>query len=73
MDGQSQIQKYQFIKVSIYKNRRGPYKDILLWCKSDKGTCRIEPVFATDYQYQIQEIEDFKIKVKKPKITASAF
>lgn len=60
-------------KISIYKNRRGPYKDILLWCKSDKGTCRIEPIFATDYQYQIQEIEDFKIKVKKPKITASAF
>ena len=60
-------------KISIYKNRRGPYKDILLWCKSDKGTCRIEPVFATDYQYQIQEIEDFRIKVKKPKITASAF
>ena len=43
------------IKVSVYKNRRGQYKDILLWCKSDRGTCRIEPIFATNYQYQLQD------------------
>ena len=29
------------IKMSIYKNRRGRYKSILLWCKADRGTCRV--------------------------------
>lgn len=60
------------IKISVYKNRRGRYKDILLWCKADRGTCRIEPMFVTDYQYQLQEIEDLKIKIT-PRIQASAF
>ena len=40
------------IKMSIYKNRRGQYKDILLWCNGKRGVCRIEPMFATDYNYQ---------------------
>lgn len=62
------------IKISVYKNRRGQYKDILLWCKSDRGTCRIEPVFITNYQYQVQEVEDLQIKITpKKKNTASAF
>ena len=29
------------IKMSIYKNRRGRYKGVILWCKADLGTCRI--------------------------------
>lgn len=61
------------IKISIYKNRRGRYKDILLWCKSDRGTCKIEPMFATNYQYELISIEDLKIKVKNNKNEASAF
>jgi replicative DNA helicase len=56
----------------VYKNRRGQYKDILLWCKANRGTCRIEPMFVTDYRYQLQEIEDLKIKIT-PAIQASAF
>ena len=52
------------IKISVYKNRRGEYKDILLWCTSDRGTCRINPVFVTNYQYEIIDIPDLKIKVK---------
>ncbi|MGN0992837.1 MAG: DnaB-like helicase C-terminal domain-containing protein [Bacilli bacterium] len=60
------------IKISVYKNRRGRYKDILLWCKANRATCRIEPMFATDYQYQIVEMPDLKIKIN-PKLTASAF
>lgn len=52
------------IKISIYKNRRGRYKSILLWCKANRGTCKIEPMFATDYQYELVPIEDLKIKVK---------
>ena len=61
------------IKISIYKNRRGRYKDILLWCRSDRGTCRIEPMFVTNYQYELIPIEDLKIKVKENKNEASAF
>lgn len=60
------------IKMSIYKNRRGRYKDVLLWCKADRGTCRIDPIFVTNYNYELINIEDFKIKVS-PRIEASAF
>lgn len=60
------------VKMSIYKNRRGRYKDILLWCHSDLGTCRIDPLFATNYRMELIEMEDTKIKVK-PAISASAF
>lgn len=60
------------IKMSIYKNRRGQYKDILLWCKANRGTCRIEPMFATNYQYEFISIPEFKININ-PKLMASAF
>jgi len=60
------------IKISVYKNRRGRYKDILLWCKSDRGICRIDPIFITNYNYELMDIEDLKIKVT-PKIEVSAF
>ena len=60
------------IKISVYKNRGGKYKDILLWCKANRGICRIEPVFATNYNYELVDIEDLKIKIT-PRIEASAF
>ena len=52
------------IKISVYKNRRGRYKDILLWCKARKGICRIEPMFVTNYQMELLDIEDLQISVK---------
>ena len=55
------------IKMSVYKNRRGRYKDVLLWCKADRGTCRIEPIFVTDYQYKFIDIPVYKVNVKEPK------
>ena len=58
------------IKISIYKNRRGRYKSILLWCKANRGTCRIEPMFATNYQYEIIPIENLKITIK-PKMESA--
>lgn len=58
------------IKISIYKNRRGRYKSVLLWCKANRGTCRIEPMFMTNYQYQFMPIEDLKINVK-PKMESA--
>ena len=59
------------IKISVYKNRRGRYKDILLWCRARRGVCKIEPMFATNYQYELVPIDELKIKVKK--FEASAF
>ena len=60
------------IKISVYKNRRGQYKDILLWCKANRATCKIIPMFATDYQYKIVDVPELKIKIN-PKIQVSAF
>ena len=53
------------IKISIYKNRRGRYKSVLLWCKANRGTCRIEPMFMTNYQYQMIPVEDLIINIKQ--------
>lgn len=54
------------IKLSIYKNRRGRYKSVYLWCNADLGTCRIQPMFATDFRYALTPIENIEIKVKAP-------
>ena len=54
------------IKMSIYKNRRGRYKGIILWCKADLGCCRVQPMFATTYDYEILSIEDMKIITEDP-------
>ena len=53
------------IKMSIYKNRRGSYNRLYLWMNADKGTCRFNPIFATDYQYNPIPIADTKIKIKE--------
>lgn len=52
------------MKLSIYKNRRGRYKGIYLWCTADLGTCRINPIFATDYNFNYIPIDDTIIKVE---------
>lgn len=49
------------IKMSVYKNRRGRYKGVYLWCKADLSTCRVEPQFVTDYSYELQQVPDLKI------------
>ena len=51
------------IKLSIYKNRRGRYKGLYLWCNADLGTCRIKPMFATTYNYEMISVDDIKIIV----------
>ena len=53
------------MKLSIYKNRRGRYKGIFLWCKADLGVCRVEPMFATTYQYELLDLKDLKIIVNE--------
>ena len=52
-------------KISIYKNRRGRYTGIYLWCKSNKGTCKIIPMFATTYNYELIDIKDLRINIKE--------
>ena len=52
------------IKLSIYKNRRGRYKSVILWCKANLGTCRIQPMFLTDFVYELQSIENIKVTVQ---------
>lgn len=52
------------IKMSIYKNRRGRYKDVILWCRSRRESCRIIPMFMTDSNYEWIDIKDTDIKIK---------
>ena len=60
------------IKMSIYKNRSSRWKGVLVWCKANRGICRIDPIFVTKYDYGLVDIEDFKINIKKS-IDLSAF
>ena len=53
------------IKISVYKNRRGRWKGIYLWCKANRGICRIDPMFVTKWNYELEEIEDFKIHIEE--------
>lgn len=55
--------KVPSIKLSIYKNRRGAYKGVYLWCTADLGTCRIEPQFCTTWRHEMVSIEDIHIIV----------
>ena len=52
------------IAITVYKNRRSRYKDIILWCKSRRESCRIIPMFVTDTSYELQDIKDVKIKME---------
>lgn len=51
------------IKMSIYKNRRGRYKGVILWCKADLGCCRIQPMFCTTYDYEMVSMDDVRIRI----------
>lgn len=53
------------IKLSIYKNRRGRFKSVILWCDADLGTCRVKPMFMTDFQYEWIGIDDLKIIINE--------
>ena len=53
------------IKMSIYKNRRGRYKGVILWCKANLGCCRIQPMFCTTYDYEMVSIDDVRIRLSE--------
>lgn len=52
------------LKISVYKNRRGEYKDIIIWCTANLGICRITPLFVTDNYYRIINIKETKVIVE---------
>ena len=52
------------MKISIYKNRRGRYNHIFLWCNPDLGICRLNIMFVTSWLYEPIEMEDLIINVK---------
>ena len=52
------------IKISVYKNRRGRWKNIFIWAKANRGICRIDPIFVTTYGYELIDMEDLKIKIR---------
>ena len=62
---QTNIFEIPTIKMSVYKNRRGRYKGVYLWCKADLGTCRIKPMFCTTYGYELVPIDDIKINFEE--------
>ena len=51
------------LKLSIYKNRRGSYKGVYLWCSANLGTCRILPQFCTHWRHEMISIEDIRVIV----------
>ena len=51
--------------MSIYKNRRGQYNRCFLWMLADKGTCRFNTMFVTDYNYELMSIKETDITVVK--------
>lgn len=53
------------IKISVYKNRRGKYKGVILWCRANLGCCRIQPLFCTTYDYEMISIDDIRINVEE--------
>ena len=53
------------LTLSVYKNRRGSYKGVYLWCDADLGTCRIQPQFCTTWHHELVSIEDIKVIVEE--------
>lgn len=56
------------IKLSVYKNRRGKYKGVILWCKANLGCCRIQPMFCTSYDYEMISVDNMKIVVEEESV-----
>lgn len=53
------------LKYCFYKNRRGKYKNAILWCDSHLETCRVNPMFATTYDYELLDVKELNIIEKE--------
>ena len=51
------------VKLSVYKNRANKWKGIYLWMIAEKGVCRFDTLFATDWGYNVIEMPLLKISV----------
>ena len=51
------------LKLSIYKNRGGSCNKCYIWMYADKGICRFEGLFVTDWKYNPIPISPTEIKV----------
>ena len=49
----------------VYKNRRGEHNFIKVWCEGYLGTCRVKPIFITDNNFNVVNIEGTKITMKE--------
>lgn len=61
----SSFPSYPNLKISVYKNRRGRYTSMYLWCQADLGTCRIKPMFATTWSYDLISIDDVRVQIEE--------
>ena len=48
---------------NIYKNRGNKYSNCRIWCHADLGTCRIYPLFCTNYSYEVIEMPILNVEV----------
>jgi hypothetical protein len=53
------------VGIHYYKNRRSKYKDIIVWCTNNLGTCKLKPIFVTDNKYKLIDVSDLNIVVKE--------
>ena len=60
------------VKMSVYKNRRGAYNRIFLWMYANKGTCRYETMFATDFNYHPIDLKETELIVTRDDIEEEA-
>lgn len=51
------------IKKSIYKNRRGKVNRVICWMRADKGRCKYQTLFVTDFNYDFLSPQDLGIEV----------
>lgn len=56
------------VKMSVYKNRRGAYNRIFLWMYANKGTCRYETIFATDFNYHPIDLKETELIVTRDNV-----
>lgn len=54
-------------KLAFYKNRRGKYKSVYLWCRANLSQCKLFPAFATTYDYKPIKMDKTKVAVDKSK------
>ncbi len=53
--------------ISVYKNRRGKFKSVRLWCYGQLGMCRLDGLFITDHHYNLIQVDDLQIEVEDDK------